>query len=118
MSDSPISHHDPSNDGTPASEKSADGDSGGVPASVEQQQQMEQAYAQMKRKMTMQEMGAKIKHKIMVLSGKGGVGKSTVATGLALSLAAQGHQVGLLDIDITGPNVHKMLGLGGHRLDV
>ena len=60
----------------------------------------------------------KIKHKIMVLSGKGGVGKSTVATGLALSLAGEGHKVGLLDIDITGPNVPKMLGLQGQRLHV
>jgi ATP-binding protein involved in chromosome partitioning len=118
MSDSPISHHEPTKDATPDSEKSADSDSDDAPASVEQQQQMEQAYAKMKRKMTMQEMGAKIKHKIMVLSGKGGVGKSTVATGLSLSLAAQGHQVGLLDIDITGPNVPKMLGLVGHRLHV
>ncbi|GIS44176.1 MAG: hypothetical protein Ct9H90mP16_12460 [Candidatus Poseidoniales archaeon] len=44
-----------------------------------------------------------IGHKIMVLSGKGEGGKSTVATGLALSLARQGKKVGILDIDITGP---------------
>ena len=120
MSDSPISHHNPSKEESPSSEKSEDIESGesDAPASADQQQQMEQAYAQMKRKMTLQEMGAKIKHKIMVLSGKGGVGKSTVATGLALSLAGKGHQVGLLDIDITGPNIPKMLGLGGHRLHV
>ena len=79
---------------------------------------MEQAYAQMKRKMAMEEIGRKIKHKIMVLSGKGGVGKSTVSTGLALSLAQQGHAVGILDIDITGPNVPKMMGLDGRRLHV
>ena len=79
---------------------------------------MEQAYAQMKRKMAMEEIGRKIKHKIMVLSGKGGVGKSTVSTGLALSLAQQGHTVGILDIDITGPNVPKMMGLDGRRLHV
>ena len=54
--------------------------------SAQQQKQMESAYANMKRKMAMQEIGKKIKHKIMVLSGKGGVGKSTVSTGLALSL--------------------------------
>ena len=114
MSDSPISHHDPSNDDSEPNSGN-DSDEG---ASAEQQRQMEQAYAQMKRKMSIQEMGSKIKHKIMVLSGKGGVGKSTVATGLALSLASDGKTVGLLDIDITGPNVPKMMGLQGQRLHV
>tara|TARA_B110000914_G_C15473410_1_gene451836 strand:+ start:265 stop:1269 length:1005 start_codon:yes stop_codon:yes gene_type:complete len=87
-------------------------------ASSDQKRQMEQAYSQMKRKMQMEEMGKLIKHKIMVLSGKGGVGKTTVSTGLALSLAKDGAKVGLLDIDITGPNVPKMMGLDGHRLHV
>lgn len=114
MSDSPISHHEPSKDDSKPVVDEENEDN----ASAEQQRQMEQAYSQMKRKMTMQEMGLKIKHKIMVLSGKGGVGKSTVATGLALSLAGEGHKVGLLDIDITGPNVPKMLGLQGQRLHV
>ncbi len=107
MSDSPVSVHNP-NEGQPQDEG----------PSASQQKQMEQAYAQMKRKMSMQEIGKKIKHKIMVLSGKGGVGKSTVSTGLALSLAQQGHKVGILDIDITGPNVPKMMGLDGKRLHV
>jgi ATP-binding protein involved in chromosome partitioning len=53
----------------------------------------------------------KIKHKIMVLSGKGGVGKSTVSVNLAVSLALAGKRVGLLDIDIHGPNVPQMLGI-------
>jgi len=52
-----------------------------------------------------------IRHKIMVMSGKGGVGKSTVATNLAATLAVQGHQVGILDADIHGPNIPLMLGL-------
>ena len=52
-----------------------------------------------------------IKHKILVLSGKGGVGKSTVAVNLAMSLALAGKSVGLLDIDIHGPSVPKILGL-------
>jgi Mrp family chromosome partitioning ATPase len=86
--------------------------------SAAEQKKMEAAYNQMKRKMSISEMGKSIKHKIMVLSGKGGVGKSTVATGLALSLAQQGLKVGLLDIDITGPNVPKMMGLTGQRLHV
>ena len=79
---------------------------------------MEQAYQQMQRKMRISKMDANIKHKIMVLSGKGGVGKSTVATGLALSLARRGKKVGLMDIDITGPNVPKMLGLEQADLNV
>jgi len=53
----------------------------------------------------------KIKHKIVVLSGKGGVGKSTVSANLALSLAEKGYEVGLLDSDIHGPSIPKMLGI-------
>jgi Mrp family chromosome partitioning ATPase len=54
-----------------------------------------------------------IKHKIMVLSGKGGVGKSTVAVNLAAALALRGNKVGLLDVDLHGPSVPKMLHLQG-----
>ena len=54
---------------------------------------------------------AQIRHKILVMSGKGGVGKSSVAVTLALSLARAGHKVGLMDVDIHGPNVLRMLGL-------
>ena len=53
----------------------------------------------------------KIKHKIIVLSGKGGVGKSTVAVNLAVSLLSAGKRVGLLDVDIHGPSIPKMLHL-------
>ena len=53
----------------------------------------------------------KIKHKIVVISGKGGVGKTTIAINLAMSLASVGLRVGILDVDITGPNVIKMLGI-------
>jgi len=60
----------------------------------------------------------KIKYKIVVMSGKGGVGKTTVATNLAFSLAMQGHEVGLLDVDIHGPNVPKMLGIEDQQLMV
>ncbi len=52
-----------------------------------------------------------IRHKIIVMSGKGGVGKSTVAVNLAAGLAAAGHSVGLLDVDIHGPSVPKLLGI-------
>jgi ATP-binding protein involved in chromosome partitioning len=52
-----------------------------------------------------------IKNVIMVLSGKGGVGKSTVSVNLAHSLAMAGHSVGIMDVDVHGPNVPKMLGI-------
>lgn len=54
-----------------------------------------------------------IRQKILVLSGKGGVGKSTVAANLAVSLAHSGCRVGLLDIDIHGPSIPKLVGLEG-----
>lgn len=59
---------------------------------------------------------SKIKHRIGILSGKGGVGKTTVATNIAAGLAKKGFKVGLLDADIHGPNVAKMLGAEGQRL--
>ncbi len=58
----------------------------------------------------------RIAHKIVVLSGKGGVGKSTVAVNLAASLAAKKLRTGLLDIDIHGPSVPKLLGMESAKL--
>ncbi len=52
-----------------------------------------------------------VKHVILVLSGKGGVGKSTVSVNLATALAGHGRNVGLLDLDFHGPSIPKMLGL-------
>jgi len=52
-----------------------------------------------------------IRHKLVVMSGKGGVGKSSVAVSLALALARRGNKVGLMDVDLHGPNVLRMLGL-------
>lgn len=57
-----------------------------------------------------------VKKVILVLSGKGGVGKSTVSVNLAYALSMRGKQVGLLDLDIHGPNVPKMLGLESHQM--
>jgi Mrp family chromosome partitioning ATPase len=59
---------------------------------------------------------ARIRHTIVVLSGKGGVGKSTVSVNLAVALAERGKQVGLLDIDLHGPSVPKMLHLEGQPI--
>ena len=58
-----------------------------------------------------------IHHKLLVLSGKGGVGKSTVAANLAVALAVRGFRVGLLDIDLHGPSIPKLLHLEGRTLD-
>jgi ATP-binding protein involved in chromosome partitioning len=59
-----------------------------------------------------------INKKIMVMSGKGGVGKSTVAANLAARLAERGHKVGLLDADIHGPSIPKMFGIEDTRPEV
>ncbi|KAL1841908.1 hypothetical protein VTJ49DRAFT_6430 [Mycothermus thermophilus] len=54
---------------------------------------------------------SKVKHIVLVLSGKGGVGKSSVTTQLALSLTLKGHSVGVLDVDLTGPSIPRMFGI-------
>ncbi|RIA88039.1 P-loop containing nucleoside triphosphate hydrolase protein [Glomus cerebriforme] len=59
---------------------------------------------------------AGIKHIIIVLSGKGGVGKSSITTQLALCLVQGGNKVGILDIDLTGPSIPHMLGLDGKQV--
>ena len=60
----------------------------------------------------------RIKRKIMIMSGKGGVGKSTVAANLAIGLALRGYNVGLLDCDIHGPTIPTIFGLESERLAV
>lgn len=57
-----------------------------------------------------------IAQKLLVMSGKGGVGKSTVSANLAVSLALAGKQVGLLDVDIHGPSIAKLMGLEGAQV--
>nr|MBC8521459.1 P-loop NTPase [Methanomicrobia archaeon] len=60
----------------------------------------------------------KVKHRIMVMSGKGGVGKTTVAANLAFALGMSGLDVGLMDADIHGPNVPMILGIEDKRPEV
>jgi ATP-binding protein involved in chromosome partitioning len=60
---------------------------------------------------------ARIKHKFIVMSGKGGVGKTSTAVNLAIALSQRKHQVGLMDVDLHGPDIPRMLGLSG-MLDI
>jgi Mrp family chromosome partitioning ATPase len=68
------------------------------------------------QKIKLQKQLSRIKHTVMVMSGKGGVGKSTVTANLAMSLAREGYQVGVLDGDIHGPDMPKILGAENARL--
>jgi ATP-binding protein involved in chromosome partitioning len=83
---------------------------------LSQTEERKKTWEEQQRKVKMK-MG-KIKHKIAVISGKGGVGKSTVTVNLAMAFAIQGNtdKIGVLDADITGPCVPKIIGLKGERL--
>lgn len=72
---------------------------------------------QEKRNMRLKENLQKIKNKIVVLSGKGGVGKSTAAASLAASLSVLGYKTGLLDVDLHGPSIPTMFGMKEHRIE-
>lgn len=72
---------------------------------MNQQNLMEEQDRRLKEKMP------RIKHKLIVMSGKGGVGKTSVAVNLSYALASFGREVGLLDADLHGPNIAKMLGI-------
>lgn len=57
-----------------------------------------------------------IKNRILILSGKGGVGKSTVTTSLATTLVSMGYRVGILDIDLTGPSLPTMFNMKDKKI--
>jgi len=71
---------------------------------------------QEKKEQMQKENLERIKKKLIVMSGKGGVGKSTVATNLVYGLALQGKTVGILDVDIHGPSIGKVMGIEGEKL--
>lgn len=78
-------------------------------------EQMEKKKAMMKAQDdVIREQLKEFKNKLLVMSGKGGVGKSTVAAYLAVGLAKKGFQVGLMDVDLHGPSIPRMLGLKGN----
>jgi Mrp family chromosome partitioning ATPase len=81
----------------------------GMASPAEKQQQMMQDM--------MQETLSKIKNKIFVMSGKGGVGKSSIAANIATGLADKGFKTGLMDVDLHGPSIAKIMGLDG-MLDI
>ncbi len=61
---------------------------------------------------------SRIKHKLVILSGKGGVGKSSIATNIAVGLSLKGKKVGLMDVDVHGPSIPRLLKLEGARPEV
>jgi len=69
--------------------------------------------AQAHQDAAMKESLEKIKHKLLVMSGKGGVGKTSTSVNLAIALSNKGFKVGILDVDLHGPDVPRMLGLKG-----
>ncbi|MCF8110467.1 MAG: Mrp/NBP35 family ATP-binding protein [Desulfobacteraceae bacterium] len=82
---------------------------GGCSAQSAQQKQQQQEEHEKSLKETL----GRIKHKFLVMSGKGGVGKTSVSVNLALALAEKGYKVGIMDVDVHGPDVPRMLGLTG-----
>jgi Mrp family chromosome partitioning ATPase len=100
----------------------------GIPVQTPQQAatgnlQQDRMAQQFRLRMAISENLRRIKHTVIVMSGKGGVGKSTVAVNVAAAFATKGWKVGILDLDLTNPNVPHMLGLmlakpGGHSEDI
>ena len=80
---------------------------GGCPSSAKKKDQQSEQDASVQGALD------RIKHKFIVMSGKGGVGKSSTAVNLAVTLAEKGFQVGLMDVDLHGPDIPRMLGITG-----
>jgi len=93
----------------------ADQGKGGV--QIQTKSEMERSIAQAEMEKSVKASLEKIKNKFLVMSGKGGVGKTSVSVNLSIALANMGYRVGLMDVDIHGPDVPRMLGLKG-MLDV
>ena len=78
-----------------------------------EQENMSQQDQQQKQDIEIKKSLGQIKNKILVMSGKGGVGKSSIAAYLSVALAKKGYKVGLMDVDLHGPSIPRMLGLKG-----
>lgn len=90
-------------------------DSAGTCQSCSESEKCSQDLKEKHAKQVIQNNMKQIGHKFMVLSGKGGVGKTSVSVNLAAALAKKGRRVAILDADIHGPNIPKMLGVDGKR---
>ena len=80
------------------------------------QRQADESEQEFRDRQALAQRMCQIGYKLLVMSGKGGVGKSTVAANLAISLALAGKRVGLLDVDIHGPSIPKLMGLDDARV--